>query len=98
MEAATGNNKIPLGQQSIALGGGDRVRSEQEIADARVEEVGEQDIRKGESAKAKTTAAVAITATSIECEVESGPPAAANVSERSSTSAPGRVDGAWPHW
>jgi hypothetical protein len=79
--AATGTNRITLGQQAEALGGGARGQSEEEMADARVEEAGEEeeDVTMGESAMAMTTAMVTITATSIEPEVETGAPAVANV-------------------
>jgi len=50
------------------------------MADARVEEAGEEeDITMGENAKATTKATVTITPTSTEPGVETGVPAAANV-------------------
>ena len=72
-------NRITLGWRAETLGGGDRGRSHEELADARVEVAGEEDITLGESATATTTAMVTITATSIEPAVETGAPAAANV-------------------
>jgi hypothetical protein len=76
--AAPGMNRITLGRRAEALGGGDSGRSEEEMADARAEEVGEDDITMGESSVATTTATVTITGTSIEPEVEMGAPAAPN--------------------
>jgi len=79
--AATGTNRITLGQRAEALGGGDRCRSEEEMADARVGEVGEVEevVTMGESATAMTTEMFAITATIIEPEFETGAPTASNV-------------------
>jgi hypothetical protein len=79
--ATTGTNRITLGRRAEALGGGDRARSEEEMADARVEEAGEEaeDVTMDKRATATTTATVMITASSIEHEVETGAPAAANV-------------------
>jgi len=49
------------------------------MADASVEEAGEEDITMGESATATTKAMVMITATSFKYQVESGAPVAANI-------------------
>jgi hypothetical protein len=45
--AATGTNRITLGQRAEALVAGDRGRSEDEMVDARAEEAGDEDITMG---------------------------------------------------
>ena len=64
--AATVANRFTVSRPAEALGGGPTGRSQEEMADARVEEEGEEDIIMAESATATTTATFTIMATSIE--------------------------------
>jgi len=77
--ATTVTNTMVSGRRAERLGGADRGRSEEEMADTLVDEAGEVDITMGEGSPAATTAMVTVTATSIEAEVQPGDLAAADV-------------------
>jgi hypothetical protein len=68
--------RIMLGWRADSLCGGDRGRSEVEMAEAREEAAGDVDSTMTESATVRTTAAITITANSIQPEVAMGASAA----------------------